>query len=126
MSGEVDKSGHPLIREAPKPDFLVHIPGEMTNLLVMEVKPRNADINRMVDDLKKLTTFRRDLVDQQGQPVNYQAAYFWVYGISPEGWPHLRGRLLQTMGGSQKVDRSLISCYVHERPGAPAILVDWQ
>lgn len=30
LSGEVDKTGHPLIRGAPKPDFLVHIPGQMT------------------------------------------------------------------------------------------------
>ena len=42
LSGELDKSGHPLIRDKSKPDFLVHIPGQMTNLLIVEVKPKNA------------------------------------------------------------------------------------
>jgi len=120
LSGEVDKNGHPLIRRAPKPDFLVHIPGQMTNLLVMEAKPRNAHISRMVDDLKKLTTFRRDLLDQQGRPRNYYAAYFWIYGVSPEEWRQLRQRLLQEMRGNQEIDPSLISCYIHERSGARA------
>jgi hypothetical protein len=125
LNGEVDKSGHRLIRGGLKPDFLVHIPGWMINLLVMEVKPANADRDDMVVDLKKLTKFHRDLVDQEGQPANYYAAYFWVYGISPEDWPQLREELLQKMGGNQEIDISLISCYVHEVPGARAIPVAW-
>ena len=74
LSGEVDKARHPLIRKSLKPDFLVHIPGEMTNLLIVEVKPQNADETNMADDLVKLTRFRR-------APANYHAAYFWVYGL---------------------------------------------
>lgn len=43
LSGEVDKSGHPLIRgnglDRAKPDFLVHVPGDMGgNHAVIEVK----------------------------------------------------------------------------------------
>lgn len=91
----------------------------------MEVKPRNADIRRMVDDLEKLTIFRRDLIARHGWPGNYYAAYFWVYSISPEAWPQLRERLLQEVEGNQGIDYSLILCYVHERPGARAVLVDW-
>lgn len=104
----MDKEGYPLIREAPRPDFLVHIPGQMTNLLVMEVTSRNADRNSMVDDLKKLTTFRRDLVNQDGLPANYHVAYFSVYGISPEEWPQLSEQLPRAVRGNQEVDRSLI------------------
>jgi hypothetical protein len=35
LSGEADKIGDPIIRRNAKPDFLVHVPGEMQNLLVL-------------------------------------------------------------------------------------------
>jgi hypothetical protein len=128
LSGEVDKQGHPLIRVGSKPDFLVHVPGEMSNLLVMEVKPKNGTPNEMLKDLKKLTKFRRDLVDRRGRPANYYGAYFWVYGISPERWPQLRGRLLERIAGNEQrdqIDLNLISCYVHEAAGVRATPVGW-
>ena len=47
LAGEIDKSGHPLIRgnglDNCKPDFLVHLPGEMEgNYAAIEVKPVTA------------------------------------------------------------------------------------
>lgn len=125
LSGEVDKAGHPLIRGGSKPDFLVHVPGHMDNLLVAEVKPANAAWARMADDLKKLTRFRRDLQDQWGNPGNYRAAYFWVYGVGPAGWPAFRTRLLQEVADSPEFDRALVSCVVHEGAGLRAVLVPW-
>ncbi|MBI3045838.1 MAG: hypothetical protein HYY78_23775 [Betaproteobacteria bacterium] len=119
LGGEVDKTGHPIIRGNPKPDFLVHVPGKMTNLLVVEVKPRNRDIGRMAEDLKKLVAFRR-------QPVNYFAAYFLVYGLTLSEWPTLRERLLLAARGDVEFDRMLISCFVHEAPGERAKAVAWQ
>lgn len=77
LNGEVDKRKHPLIPGAWKPDFLVHVPGEMTNLLVVEVKPRTADVKKMAEDLQKLTSFRRDLRDEDRRPANYHAATSW-------------------------------------------------
>jgi hypothetical protein len=118
LSGEVDKGRHPLIRGSPKPDFLVHVPGEMRNLLAVEVKPKNADIARMADDLIKLTRFRREW--------NYHAAYFWVYGTSKNDWPLLREEIVRKVAGTQDVDFSLISCFVHERAGVPALRVGWR
>lgn len=125
LSGEVDKAKHRLIRNSPKPDFLVHIPGLMVNLLIIEVKPQNAGVGRMADDLKKLTYFRRDLKDQFDEPANYYAAYFWVYGLAVAEWPQLRDEVVQKLAGSHAVDYSLISCFVHEGPGMRAIKVGW-
>ncbi len=115
-----------MIRESPKPDFLVHIPGRMVNLLVIEVKPKNADIGHMIDDLEKLTRFRRDLRNPDGEPANYHAAYFWVYGASIQEWLQLRDRILQRTVGRRGVDHTLISSFVHERAGIHAVPVSWQ
>jgi hypothetical protein len=97
----------------------------MQNLLVVEVKPANADEQRMVDDLRKLTTFRRDLYDQWGNPGNYYAAYFWVYGVSLQDWPLLRSRIFEAGGARDGIDLNLVSCMVHEKAGAAAVVVAW-
>ena len=57
LNGEVDKQKHPLVPGAWKPDFLVHVPGEMANLLVVEVKLGTADLKKMAEDPQKLTSF---------------------------------------------------------------------
>ena len=80
--GEIDKQGHPIIRTGAKPDFLVHSAGVMENLLAVEVKPSNAETEKMLKDLRTLTRFRRDIAVGQ----NYFAAYFLVYGIEREAW----------------------------------------
>lgn len=126
LGGEINKQGHPLIRGDEQPDFLVHVPGQMCNLLVVEVKPVNAALARMSDDLKKLTRFRRELYDQDGLPASYHAAYFWLYGLPLRNWPVLRERLLADVAGSADFDPGLVSCFVHEQAGARALPVDWQ
>jgi hypothetical protein len=98
----------------------------MQNLLVMEVKPANGEIKGMVDDLRKLTTFRRDLRDQWGEPGNYYAAYFWVYGLPAQDWQVFRARLIEASRVVHGIDRNLISCVIHERPAAPAVVVGWE
>lgn len=124
LGGEIDKSGHPLIRGGAKPDFLVHVPGRMTNLLIVEVKPFNRPWADMVIDLKKLTRFRRNLVPP-GQPGNYHAAYFWVYGLQAAEWPAFRTRLLQEVNGSPDFESALVSCILHEQAGGKAVNVPW-
>lgn len=118
LSGEVDKSGHPLIRKSDKPDFLVHVPGKMRNLLVLEVKSRNANVSKMAKDLVKLTRF--------GQEANYHAAYFWIYGISSQEWPRLREKIVQKVAKTGDVNLDRISCFIHERAGSRAFRVDWR
>ena len=125
LSGEVDKQGHPLIREGPKPDFLVHVPGRMSNLLVVEVKSKNSAVDKMRDDLEKLTRFRRDLSPGHVNAGNYHAAYFWVYGLSSEDWPTFREELL---GAKPPVgfDPALVTCFLHEGAGRKALQVAWE
>lgn len=126
LSGEVDKSSHPLIRGKSKPDFLVHVPGQMKNLLVMEVKPGNADLNKIVDDLKKLTQYRRNLTQDPDSELNYKAAYLWVYGLTLDEWTlDLRHRLRNKINDRADVDLTLISCFVHESSGVRAKSVGW-
>jgi hypothetical protein len=112
----VDKSRHPIIRGNAKPDFLVHVPGRMDNLLIVEVKPGNSAIARMTDDLMKLLAFRR-------KPASYVAAYFLIYGASIAHWPALRKQLLDVAGAN--FDPSLVTCVIHERPGTRAKAVPW-
>lgn len=124
LLGEVDKARHPLIPKSPKPDFLVHIPGQMTNLLIVEIKPKNADYTKMAEDLVKLTHFRRDLKDKDNNPANYYEAYFWVYGLPIADWPRLRSKIKKASDGKD-VDYSLIKCFIHEQAGTKASQVDW-
>lgn len=124
LSGEIDKSGHPLIRNKTKPDFLVHIPGQMTNLLIVEVKPKNAIRSEMAEDLVKLTHFRRDLKDRDNNPANYYGAFFWLYGLPIEEWPKLNSQIKEASKGKD-VDYSLIKCFVHEHVGVKAKHVEW-
>jgi hypothetical protein len=97
----------------------------MSNLLVVEVKPRNAVVTRMADDLKKLTRFRRDLSPQNGLTGNYYAAYFWLYGLEAREWKVLRGQVLLGLARSE-FDPSLVSCFLHERAGGRAIQAAWE
>lgn len=61
LSGEVDKRMHPVLSEEGKdkviPDFLVHVPATMDNLVVMEVKSPNAKIEGICKDIKTIRTF---------------------------------------------------------------------
>lgn len=58
LDGELDKSGHPLIEGDYKPDFVVHVPGGMKdNLIVIEVKPEDANHSGFKKDLYKLKEF---------------------------------------------------------------------
>ena len=58
LDGELDKSGHPLFSIRYKPDFVVHDPGNMDdNLVVIEVKPIDAEGRNLKKDLDKLKEF---------------------------------------------------------------------
>jgi hypothetical protein len=75
LHGEVDKSGHPIIRNDKKPDFIVHNPGTMSNLVVIEVKPVTVKdkIRKLREDIDKLKMFITS-------KVNYYRAIMLIYG----------------------------------------------
>ena len=137
LCGETDKRGHPLIRgkylDDTIPDFLVHVPGRMDNLLVMEVKRAAAEPAKIIHDLAKLTAFRRSLVDRDGNPANYQHAFLWLYGASRDAWPRLEGDIITELvrAAPQKavteddVDLSLLRVFIHEHPGVRAVEQIW-
>jgi hypothetical protein len=75
LNGEVDKNGHPLIRNAKKPDFLIHQPGDMEhNLVVIEVKPVTVKdrISELREDIKTIKWFLNN--------ANYYRAIMLIYG----------------------------------------------
>jgi hypothetical protein len=118
LAGEVDKFRHPIIRRPVKPDFLVHSPGTMFNLLAMEVKPANAAVDRIVDDIEKLSYFTRS------EP-NYCSGYLWIYGLTEQKWPELRVQLLERVNANRDFDRQLVRCVLHEAAGSQAKFVSW-
>ncbi len=76
LDGELDKMNHPQIYEkigAKKPDFVVHVPGDMNrNLVVIEVKPILTSIDRLREDLVTLKKFIDD--------GKYYRAIMLIYG----------------------------------------------
>jgi hypothetical protein len=76
LNGELDKQNHPGFHEnivGKKPDFLVHIPGEMkNNLVVIEVKSINNPNRDIREDLIKLNLFLEN--------AEYFRAILLIYG----------------------------------------------
>lgn len=82
LAGEVDKSGHPLIRgnglDNCKPDFLVHTPGDMGgNFAVIEVKPIRAEREKVRKDIETLSNFVTH--------AQYEKAIYLFYGRLADG-----------------------------------------
>lgn len=82
LAGEVDKAGHPLVRgnglDGCKPDFLVHIPGDMGgNYAVIEVKPIRASSNAIKKDINTLSSFL--------MYAQYERAIYLFYGNTKHG-----------------------------------------
>ena len=121
VGAEVDKAGHPVIRRGDKPDFIVHVPGENQNLLVVEVKPANASRRKIMKDLRTLTRFRRSLAPEQ----NYFAAYFWIYGVSQDEWVGLASQLRELARDDHEIALNAIVPVVHEAAALPAVRVAW-
>ena len=106
LAGEVDKAGHPLVRGnglyRVKPDFLVHVPGDMKrNYAVVEVKPANASPNGVDKDIEKLKNFIGY--------AEYERGILLVYGKKFDALQkQLRKVLLQ---GSKEID-----IWIHSQP----------
>jgi hypothetical protein len=83
LSGEIDKQGHPIIRQCA-PDFVFHAPGWMDdNLAVVEVKPVNASLEGMRKDLETIKYFLSDR-------VGYKRGVQLVYGDDQAAFPRFQ------------------------------------
>ncbi|MHA7229516.1 hypothetical protein ACVT98_09870 [Vibrio campbellii] len=117
LSGEVDKSGHPLIRgndlDRVKPDLLIHQPGNMSgNHTIIEVKPINASSTGVAKDLATLTAFRRN--------AGYRYAIYLVYGHNDITQFVNKIRTASSQDRANKIDLSLIELWWHSEPGVSA------
>ena len=115
LSGEIDKSGHPLVREEPltrvKPDLLVHIPGQRTNAVAIEVKSVPLNTRGLTKDLETLSGFM--------ELANYENAALLVYG--PGGRARVAGLLAAAIDQAEHiVVPDQIRLWVHEQPGVEA------
>jgi hypothetical protein len=121
LAGEVDKSGHPVIRggelDKAKPDLLIHVPGQMDgNLLVVEIKASPSapppDHGPLQRDLKKLCAFRK---------IGYAGAVFLVFGDSVDRVREAARREQVAIGRLEE-----IGLWHHARPNEPAKAVQWE
>jgi len=73
LDGELDKQAHPILAGQKKPDFVVHVPGNMDrNLAVIEVKRARANHTEIRGDIKKLKGFL--------DTAEYYKAIMLIYG----------------------------------------------
>jgi hypothetical protein len=120
LGGEVDKNGHTIVRggalDNAKPDLLVHVPGEMSNLAVVEIKPLREWVSWNEEkgfawDVQKLIAFRG---------IGYEAALMLAFGEAIERAVEY-GAALRRSG----VPLDLVELWHHRRPGEPAMPVRW-
>lgn len=121
LSGEVDKSGHPLFRDNPllntKPDLLIHQPGNMEgNLIVIEVKPVNAKVKGIKKDLETLTAFCK--------LANYHLAIYLIYGKEEILFRQFIKKIIGLSNREITIDLDLIKVYWHPYPNEPAQLIN--
>jgi len=121
LSGEIDKSGHPLIRNPPlnrrKPDLLLHSPGNMDrNLAAIEVKPVTAGEKGLAKDLSTLVACLTD--------ADYEYAMLLFYGASSQWRTRLRSVARQNARLRHLLDR--VSVYWHSQAHEAAMRVDWR
>jgi len=114
VNPEVDKAGHPRLKEIVgplKPDLIVHIPGRMdSNLAVVEVKHISATNAAVLKDVRTLKVFLRK--------VRYRYAVHLVYGEgSNDSFTQFRRIHAQAFAGSL---RRRVTLLWHRRPGERA------
>lgn len=110
LGGEVDKAGHPLVRgnglDGLKPDFLVHVPGNMDgNYLVVEVKPANGSLEGVDKDIATLKAFV--------EHAEYTRAILLMYGSI---FGDLSVRMQERLRRAPKE----IEVWIHSQPQMPA------
>jgi hypothetical protein len=122
LGGEVDKSGHPIFRggrlDRLKPDFLVHIPGDIEgNFVVIEVKPITARGSAAKEDMTSLNAFVAE--------AGYQLPILLVFGGTPDDLDSFKRRALAAHDQAAGAQPGRIELWWHAQPGDPASMVPW-
>ena len=123
LTGEIDKSGNPRIRHAilnrSKPDFTIHVPGDMTdNLLVIEVKARDPVDYKVQRDLLKLSEFRRS--------AGYTAAYYLTYGFNQHEAGEFAANCVHLAAHDNLIDLTKIVLFNQSSAGTKAVEIPWR
>lgn len=116
LNGEIDKRAHPIFQELgadyPKPDFLIHAPGEMArNFAIIEVK-HSLDLQGVRKDLATLDLFLR--------VAQYKRAIYLLYGQHGEHDVSERVRL----AAAERDELMPVEIWVHSDVGSPARQID--
>jgi hypothetical protein len=88
LHGEIDKAGHEWVvrnfgkRSRPNPDFIVHVPKELDNLVIMEVKTSDTDNKLILSDLKKIKKFMKAAEERAHVPrkLGYRHGIMLLFG----------------------------------------------
>jgi hypothetical protein len=134
VGGEVDKSGHRVMRGPgitnTKPDLLIHVPGDLSgNLVIIEVKSVDVHQDRAIrKDLETLTAFRTH------PDGGYRRAYYLFFGGSLQDAERARERCVQVaarngeprFAGPVSVQLDLIDLLWHGGPGEHLICLPWR
>jgi hypothetical protein len=123
LTGEIDKGSNPRVREGvlnrSKPDFTIHVPGDMEdNLLVIEVKARDPVNYEVQRDLQKLSEFRRS--------AQYEAAYYLTYGFNEHEASEFAATCLTLAESDDTIDLSKIILFNQSSAGIVAAKIPWQ
>ena len=115
LCGEIDKSGHPIIRDNglddTKPDLLIHMPEAMEhNYAIIEVKPINGATKGVEKDVRTLLAYLKD--------GGYNRAIYLIYGRRNEG-----KALDKAIDVINQQSASQIEIWCHEEANTPANLI---
>ena len=113
LDGELDKRGHAIISGGKKPDFVIHVPGEMgQNLVVIEVKTVNVKdrIRELREDIDKLKMFITS-------KASYYRAIMLIYGSVNGDLPHNIRQEIENIH-----DEKIISLWNYEPKMEPKII----
>ena len=108
LAGEVDKKRHPIIRPYV-PDFVLHRPGAMENLVVMEIKPIHVSVAELRKDIKKLNYF-------VSPEIGYHCGIQLVYGSNDTAIDRFREKIAET-------NNDHLRLVWHQHPGKGAVMV---
>lgn len=107
LNGEVDKQNHPYLGAgAPKPDFVVHVPGTGDNYAAIEVKRPGAGRNAVRKDIQTLLMFSE---------AGYWRGLYLTYGVDPAATAARIADQVEDPGHLANIE-----IWVHPAPGAPA------
>ena len=112
LNGEIDKRSHPYFADgaAPKPDFLVHVPGTGINHAILEVKSAVGSEDGTIKDFKTLLHFRHEL--------GYERAIYLIYGAPPAD-------ALRKLHRCGLLDHlAAVELWIHPEAGMPAERVE--